>query len=527
MSWFAVDREGLAKIAGRRGKVFVLHELLQNAWDCSGAREVSVGLAAISGRPLATLVVEDDDPDGFRDLTHSYTLFAESEKKAKRDKRGRFNLGEKLVLALCEEAEIISTTGGVRFDKDGRHQLRRRRERGTQFMATIRITRGELEEVAQAIRLVIPPDNVRTTFNGTPIPTRQPVAVAEQVLLMTETVGEDGVMHRPYEYATVRIYRPEAGEKPHLYEMGIPVMELPDDPYHVSIEQKVPLSMERDAVTPYYLREVRTAVLGATAHLLDATTAADNWVSDAITATDVNPAAVRAVIEKRFGPRAVIADPSDREAENRAKGSGYQVVTGGAFSAQAWEQVRQHGGILPAGQVMPTPRPFTPGAPPLKLIPRGDWWAGMFRCEAIAEALAAEVGIDGLKVAYADDAGWPFAGTYNRTSRSLIINAGKVGSGFFDDRKAQLELLIHELAHHWGDHLEEAFDDALARIGAAAVALALRTPALFDTGSLRAGAAGFGYPAGWPRCPGCGSPALDGKVTCGDAACGPSAGGGR
>ncbi|HET7341051.1 MAG TPA: hypothetical protein VFL90_06285 [Methylomirabilota bacterium] len=36
-----------------------------------------------------------------------------------------------------------------------------------------------------------------------------------------------------------------------------------------------------------------------------------------------------------------------------------------------------------------------------------------------------------------------------------------------------------------------------------------------------------GYPAGWPRCPGCGSPALDGKVTCGDAACGPSAGGGR
>lgn len=28
-----------------------------------------------------------------------------------------------------------------------------------------------------------------------------------------------------------------------------------------------------------------------------------------------------------------------------------------------------------------------------------------------------------------------------------------------------------------------------------------------------------GHPAGWPACPGCGRPALDGHITCGNAAC--------
>lgn len=28
-----------------------------------------------------------------------------------------------------------------------------------------------------------------------------------------------------------------------------------------------------------------------------------------------------------------------------------------------------------------------------------------------------------------------------------------------------------------------------------------------------------GYPPDWPRCPGCGKPALDGHITCGDARC--------
>ena len=80
--WFAVDKQGLADLVASKGKVFILHELLQNAWDCPAVREVTVVMSPVKGAPLVNLTVVDDDPDGFRDLAHAYTLFAPSEKKS-------------------------------------------------------------------------------------------------------------------------------------------------------------------------------------------------------------------------------------------------------------------------------------------------------------------------------------------------------------------------------------------------------------------------------------------------------------
>src|SRR4051794_12093065 len=92
----AVDVQGLAKLVERRGKSFAILELVQNAWD-EAAKVVTVELR-YEGYNKAHLSVMDDSPDGFHDLSHAYTLFAESKKKADPEKRGRFNLGEKLVI---------------------------------------------------------------------------------------------------------------------------------------------------------------------------------------------------------------------------------------------------------------------------------------------------------------------------------------------------------------------------------------------------------------------------------------------
>ncbi len=93
-SWFEVDKEGLARVLERKGKEFRLFELIQNSWDEPGVSKVSVSLE-YRGRNKALLVVQDDAPEGFRDLTHAFTLFAESAKKTNPEQRGRFNLGEK------------------------------------------------------------------------------------------------------------------------------------------------------------------------------------------------------------------------------------------------------------------------------------------------------------------------------------------------------------------------------------------------------------------------------------------------
>src|SRR5262245_62080996 len=121
-NWFEVDKAGLAKILARKGLESAVFELIQNAWDEDGVTKVKVTLDTM-GHGRALLKVEDDAPNGFVDLSHAFTLFAESKKKANPEKRGRFNLGEKLVLAVCSEAKIITTTGGIIFDKGGRRRI--------------------------------------------------------------------------------------------------------------------------------------------------------------------------------------------------------------------------------------------------------------------------------------------------------------------------------------------------------------------------------------------------------------------
>ena len=98
MNWFNVDKKGLAKLMAGKSKAFVLYELLpkrlgpegdeSRCHDYAGQRRANDGDR-----------VEDNDPEGFADLAHAYTLFAESDKKSDAKKRGRFNIGEKLVLA--------------------------------------------------------------------------------------------------------------------------------------------------------------------------------------------------------------------------------------------------------------------------------------------------------------------------------------------------------------------------------------------------------------------------------------------
>jgi len=76
-AWFEVDKQGLAKILERKGKEFALLELIQNAWDEPGVSRV-VATLEYQGRNRALLTVEDDAPEGFKNLSHAFTLFAES-----------------------------------------------------------------------------------------------------------------------------------------------------------------------------------------------------------------------------------------------------------------------------------------------------------------------------------------------------------------------------------------------------------------------------------------------------------------
>ena len=360
-NWFDVDKAGLASILERRGKAFALFELVQNAWD-AGPSSVVITLEPLAGAPFARLKVEDDSPEGWTDLRDAFTMFGRSRRAADATKRGRFCLGEKLVLALCREAEIITTTGAVRFSDTGRRQFSERRERGTLFIGQIRMTREELRGIeSEALRLIPP---VSTTFNGSPL-ARPTFLKTFEAKLPTEIADVGGNLRRGVRLAQVEAF--VADGTGDVLELGIPVCAA-DWPWRLNVLQKVPLGMERDSVAEAFRRALQVAAVNALADTIDAEHAAAPWASEAIGDSRITPAALRHVVKQRFGDRAVVGVPGDPIANATAEAAGCEVIHGGAFSADAWSNIRKHATVPSTSQAFPTPRP-SPQGEPIKVCP--------------------------------------------------------------------------------------------------------------------------------------------------------------
>ena len=460
---FEVDKEGLAKLMARRPKGYVVLELLQNAWD-ENVRVVSLELEYKYGSAFVS--IEDDSPEGFADLTHAYTLFAESRKKGDPTKRGRFNIGEKLVIAICEEAQLKKTKGTVEFDKKGRLHSKQTTEFGTIFTGRIRMTKEEFVDMTVAAQQVIPLPDVETRLNGDLLPKRTPLETFT-ITLPTEVAGEDGYLRRSERQTFVEVYEPlDIAEMPQLYEMGIPVVGT-DDTWHVNIMQKVPLNSDRDNVTPSYLRKVRTAVLNHMAEQVPVDDVAGGWVGDALESKDVDQEAVRFILEKQYGSRRVVNDPSDPESNKRAMAAGYTVIPARAFNAQQWQNIREAGAARPAGQVTPSPKPFHADGTPLNIVPGDQWPNHAIEMAGRLADLASEL-VDGkVSIRITNDKEWPFNAACG-PDRVLYINLYRFGWSWFESiGQRQLELLIHELAHiRVSDHLSDGYAHELCRLGA-------------------------------------------------------------
>ena len=477
MNWFDVDRAGLAKLLERRGKAFAVFEIISNAWD-TAAKKVVVEFHAVKGQPKAELLVDDDDPTGFKDLSHAFTLFAESEKKSKSETRGRFNLGEKLVLAICDEATIFSTSGAVRFDKTGRHLLKNARSKGSHVSMTLRMLHGEFGEALDAVRTLIPPAGIETGGNGEPL-TAPTLVHSMEVELPTEVADADGNLKRSRRKTKVFVYEPRKGETAAPYELGVPVVET-GDRWHIDVQQKVPLNMDRDNVPPAFLREVRTAVVNALHEKLEKNDANQPWVREATSDKDCSPEATETVMGLRFGENRVAYAPSDPEANSLAVSKGFTVVHGGMMNATEWANAKKAGAVLPAGQVTPSPKPYSESGSPLKLVDVKDYTSGMHNIVAYTVSLGVKLMNKAIFVRIANDITWPFNATYGKGQ--LTFNLGRLGHEFFKygPTEAVNRLLIHEFGHEYADdHLSAEYHDALCKLGAKLTDLALHNPGLF------------------------------------------------
>ena len=490
-NWFEIDRKGLAKLIERRGKIALVHELIGNALDADGTTRVEVVLSPEEGVPHATVIVRDDSPGGFADISHAWTVFAESERKAYPTKRGRFDLGEKLVLALCTEASIISTKAAVMFDSRGRTSMRARRERGTEFQGIARITRAELAEIKEGLKRLIPPAGVTIVVDGTPLLARTPLKTVEATLA-TEIADGEGILRRSARKTTVEIYEVLPGETATLYELGMPVVET-GDKFHVCVGQKCPLNMERDNVTPAYLRDVRTIVVNAMLDHLDEADANATFVNEALADEQASPEAVKKVLDLKFTEKRAIRDPSDPEANMNLVAQGYTLINSNQLTRAQRDNVEKHDsqGTRPAGQIAPTKKAlFGPGGKDT-WVPREKWSPAMRAVVAYSAEVCLELTGTRVEVSILSDITESWGACYG--SQGLVFNLGRLGHDFFDECRRVLvadvifhasdrlnQLLIHEIGHHeCPNHLDEKYHETLCALGAKLTRLALDKPTLF------------------------------------------------
>lgn len=466
--WFQVDKEGLAQTLERKGKEFVVLELVQNVWDEPGATRCEITLETIAGRRgFARLVVTDDAPDGFTNLADAWTLFAPSKKKGVAELRGRFNVGEKLVLALCESATIVSTRGGVRFDGEGRHSIREKTESGSVFDAVIRFKVDDIAATKAAIATLIPPDNVTTIYNGEVVVQRASKHVFTGTL-GTEIADDEGYLKPTRRKCTITVYEPLAGETPTLYEMGIPVVET-GDRWHVDVGQKVPLNTDRDNVKPAWLRELRTIVTNEMYTALTPADAPSTFVREALSDPRIEPAAVTRIMDLQWGEKRVRFDPSDPEANKRAMAAGYTVIPGGAYNRDQWSNIKTHDAeaTKPAGQVTPGHSIDTYGPDGTPPTPKDKWTPTMDRLAQYSQDLCEELLGFRCAVEYITDVTVPMDASWG--GRTLTFNIGRLGRRWVDEPNQQKvdELLIHEFSHHSvHDHLSDAYHGECCRLGA-------------------------------------------------------------
>lgn len=474
--WFSVDKQGLGRQAQEQGMGRLVGELIQNALDELGVTAIAVTL--VPGQGFADLTVEDDAPLGFTDLSHAYTLFAPSAKRANPEQRGQFNLGEKLVLAVCEQASISTTKGTVVFDDQGRTEKPDTRERGSVFCGRMKMNQEEYVQVCDYLRSLLLPDGIAVTFNGQQLLPRTPIHTF-QASLETQIADSKGVMRPTKRKAEVSLYEQLPGEVAALYEMGLPIVEM-GDRWSVNIGQKVPLNRQRDNVKPAYLKAVRTHVLNAMHERLSEQDANADWVRQSTSDPNCSPEAIKKVLGLRFGDKFAAFDPNDKESNKRFVAEGGAIVYGPMLSPQEWQNAKKAGAIQSAGKICPTPKPFSqddPDAKEVTVIPQEQWTPGMMNVARYSVFLGRELMDVTMSVSMVNTPR-NFLAAYGRGG-NLIFNVHRLGHGWFE-KGITVEvdsLLTHEMGHQWSsNHLSEEYHEALCLLAGRLKKLALEKP---------------------------------------------------
>lgn len=461
--WFSVSTKGLKALQEGKPKTFILRELVQNCFD-ENISECNVSIAK-EGRKIR-LTITDDSPEGFRDISHAYTLFADTYKRRDPEKRGKYNFGEKESFSVCEKIKLTTTKGRLIFDSDGRHNSRTKTTKGTTIAVEFTGSQEDMAEILRYARILLVPSGIRFTVNGEQIACRKPLKTTTAEL--STEYEQNGAFRKTVRKTELEIH--EKADIAYLYEMGLPICII-DCQFSINVEQKVPLGMDRETVPQAYLQDVFAEVLNMTHELVEPEHASDMWVREATRDERASTEAVNSIIHKRFGEKACIANQFDPQSIDEALSHGYKVVSGSELSKEEWANIRKAELMKSTSELFGMNSVSAP-----EVEPTDD----MRRVAELTKKIAKKILGISINVRFVKHKQMVTA-QYDSSSKTVTFNTAKLGSRFFAKPVSApvLNLLLHEIAHHGGSHTESGYHETLTKLGAELTILALRDPSFF------------------------------------------------
>lgn len=463
--WLAVDVKGFGQMMGDKKKTFVVNELAQDAFD-EDITCCKVDIHWNNGK--VQIAVEDDSPEGFKHIEHAYTLFADTYKRRDPTKRGRFNMGDKNVLAICVNygAEISTTTGTIEFHpKKGRiDHWSKKRERGSIFKGTFRATKNEYQELLDHAKKLLPPQDITYIVNGEIVP---PKPVFKSFPCTLETVMlENDVMKNVRRETTVNLIQSDG--QSYIYEMGIPIMQT-DCFWHIDVQQKIPLTLDRESVRHSYLRSLYAEVVNNTYLDIPGEEVTAFWVRTGTIDERITKEAMDVLLKRRYGERFLVKTPGDLNANDEAISMGYHLIHGHEMSKKEWDKIREFNLIKSTTDL------FGADKVPGKLLkPTAEQQSFADFVKRVAKKC---MGIN-ITIRFVDSIASTSADYGGKT---LTFNVQRLPKDFFDGIKEDnLDLMIHELGHEAGHHTEQAYHNLITELGAKLTILALREPSFFS-----------------------------------------------
>lgn len=491
---FEISTEGMRQMHEARPLWQLVKELVANVWDerDNGATTCRVEVNAAS-HGLLEIIVEDDGP-GFANITDAYTLMAFTKKRTDSSKRGRFNIGEKELIAIAKDA-IIETVGiTVSFPAEGgRKQRKNDRIKGTKITVHVKGKQTDIQPTIDMLQSFIVPENINYEFSsnyGTigELPYRKLIASTATTLKTQICDSPTAPLRDTVRKTSVDIYTRPSAKSGALYEMGIYIQDI-DCPYDVDVQQKVPMPVNRDMVAKAYLKDIYAEVLNQTADEITEANVSSTWVQAGLEDDRITEETLKVVGDVQIGDDTVLWS-SNPLANERAMLAGKTILHPKMLSSVVRTKYRDSGILESASNYGPSVEAYIDAGGELF----GEDDARITESMELIKAYTKWV--SNLTLGFECDVQWlnnpdsSHLAEYSQSQQCLYFNVAILGENWFTlkpngrPKEQHTDLILHELAHHnegFNPHTG-GYVDKLSQIGARLAHAAYEGKCWYHTG---------------------------------------------